>query len=61
MLSHDARAALLAIAKAKKLTARGIASLVRIARAIADMAQCEALAREHLLEASLFHGGEREQ
>ncbi len=61
VLSHDARAALLAIAKAKKLTARGIASLVRIARAIADMAQCEALAREHLLEASLFHGGEREQ
>ena len=61
VLSHDTRAALLAIAKAKKLTARGIASLVRIARAIADMAQREALTREHLLEASLFHGGEREQ
>ena len=58
-LGCDARDALLAIANAKRLTARGIASLVRIARSVADLAQCDDVTREHLLEASLFHGGER--
>ncbi len=47
---------LLAIARARDLTARGIERLSRVARAIADMDERKLVAAGHVLEAAMFRG-----
>lgn len=55
-LDASARTALLGIAKRCHLTGRGIVRLCRIARTVADMAECEQVAAEHVLEGAMLQG-----
>lgn len=47
---------LLAVARSSHLTGRGIIRLCRIARAIADIHECDKVGSEHILEAAMYRG-----
>lgn len=55
-LPAEAERAVVELSRHQKLTARGVTSLVRIARVIADLARSERIERAHVLEASLYQG-----
>lgn len=55
-VDDDGEQVLLGIARSAHLTGRGITRLCRVARTIADIAESEAVRREHLIEASLYRG-----
>lgn len=55
-LDREAEAAVLGLARRGSLTGRGVARLCRIARAIADIDECEKVGEAHVLEAGVFQG-----
>lgn len=55
-LNDEGSRTLLDLARRNRLTGRGIMRLCRIARTVADMAECEHVGAEHMLEGAMLQG-----